>query len=151
MDAMPVEIRRAQPADVPAVLALLGQSGLPVDDLREGLPALFFVGETAGKIVAVGGIEHLGESGLLRSLAVAGSVRGSGLGRHLVESCEGAARTAGLDTLYLLTTSADAFFTHLGYETVARERVPAAVAAHAQFRSLCPASAKCLRKNLATE
>jgi amino-acid N-acetyltransferase len=145
------EIRPARPADLPAVLALLGQSGLPVDDLREGLPALFFIAEDGGTIVAGGGIERLGEYGLLRSLAVAGSLRGSGLGRHLVECCEAAARTAGLDTLYLLTTSADAFFAHLGYEVVARDRVPASVTAHAQFRSLCPASAKCLRKNLAVE
>jgi amino-acid N-acetyltransferase len=143
------DIRPALPADLSAVLALLAESGLPVADLTGGLPGAFFVAEDGGQLLGVAGVERLGEDGLLRSLAVAETIRGSGLGRRLVESCEVGAKAAGLANLYLLTTSADAFFVCLGYRLVPREDVPPAVAGHAQFRSLCPASAKCLHKRLA--
>ncbi|MDK9724360.1 MAG: hypothetical protein OEL88_05680 [Sterolibacteriaceae bacterium MAG5] len=45
------------------------------------------------------------------------------------------------------TTAADCF-RRLGYTDAARESVPAASAAHPQFRGLCPANAQCLAKEL---
>ena len=59
------------------------------------------------------------------------------------------ARRRGAATAYLLTTTAAEYFRRRGYTDVPREAVPAIVAGHAQFRSLCPASAKCLEKRLA--
>jgi amino-acid N-acetyltransferase len=61
---------------------------------------------------------------------------------------EAAARQAGVGALYLLTTTAADYFRLRGYSDVARAAVPPAVAGHAQFRSLCPASATCLRKEM---
>ena len=43
----------------------------------------------------------------------------------------------------------DAKTTLRGYVEVARADVPPSVAGHAQFRSLCPASARCLARPLA--
>ena len=99
-------------------------------------------------MVGVVGIEPLGDIALLRSLAVLPQWRGRAIAAHLVERCEAQARAQGIEALYLLTTSAADYFLRRAYVLVEREVVPAAIAGHAQFRSLCPASAKCLRKTL---
>jgi N-acetylglutamate synthase-like GNAT family acetyltransferase len=54
----------------------------------------------------------------------------------------------GLRTLYLLTTTAEAFFADLGYVPVERTEVPAAVADTRQLRELCPGSARVMGKQL---
>ena len=148
MNAPKIEIRPAQPADLSAVVALLEACNLPSSDLGNAILATFFVAESAGQLVGVVGFEPSGQYGLLRSLAVAPKARGKQLGERLVARCEGAAETAGVKRLYLLTTTADAYLRRLNYEDVPRENVPPAIAAHPQFRGLCPASAKCLAKSL---
>ena len=55
----------------------------------------------------------------------------------------------GVETLYLLTTTAAQFFARRGYEAVPRSEAPAAIAATAQFSELCPASSTFMRKVLA--
>jgi amino-acid N-acetyltransferase len=43
--------------------------------------------------------------------------------------------------IYLLTTTAAEFFTHLGYRQVDRALAPAAIASTKEFSSLCPSTA----------
>ena len=90
-----------------------------------------------------------GDAGLPRSLAVEPAWRGSGIGERLVADNERRAHAAGVRALYLLTTTAQAYLQRLGYEDIQRDVVPTTIAAHPQFRGLCPASAKCMRKMLA--
>ncbi len=143
------ELRRAQGVDLPAIVALLESCGLPTGDLNEAWLAPFYVAETGTTLVGVAGLEVFGTCALLRSLAVAPERRGSGLAARLVDRCEAEARRLGAETTYLLTTTAADYFRKRGYADVPRDTVPAAIAGHAQFRSLCPASAKCLAKRLA--
>jgi N-acetylglutamate synthase-like GNAT family acetyltransferase len=141
--------RAAQLADLPAIVGLLNEAGLPTGDLADGLPGRFLVVEDGpGTLIGVIGLESNGRTGLLRSLAVAPAWRGQAIAARLVERCEMDARAAGVDELYLLTTSAADYFLRRAYALVERGAVPAAIAQHAQFRSLCPASACCLRKTL---
>ena len=143
---MKTEIRPAQAADLPAVISLLDECRLPSSDLMVANLATFFVAEADGRLMGVIGFEIAGADGLLRSLAVRPEWRGKMLGRHLVARCEAAAHLVGVETIYLLTTTAEAFFSGRDYEEVARDVVPAAIAGHVQFKSLCPASAVCMRK-----
>lgn len=137
------------PARLPGIAALLAAAGLPADDLAPTNLDRFEVAiDDQDRIVGVAGFEVLDDSALLRSVAVAPDWRGKGVGETLVARREYAAQAAGANTIYLLTTGARAFFQCLGYADVARESVPPAVAAHAQFRSLCPASANCMGKRL---
>jgi N-acetylglutamate synthase-like GNAT family acetyltransferase len=99
-------------------------------------------------LVGAGGFEAHGESGLLRSVVVADRLRGTGLGRALVESIEAAARQRGLRELVLLTETARDFFARLGYADIARESAPEAIRQSAEFKSLCPRSARCMSKRL---
>ena len=149
MSAAGCQFRKCCTEDLPDVIALLGGCGLPVDDLSSvSLEYFELAVDAQGRIVGVAGFDRADRDALLRSLAVTADWRGRGLGEQLVARREAAARDAGVDRLFLLTTSAADYFRRLGYGEVSRADVPEAIAAHAQFRSLCPASAKCLSKRL---
>ena len=146
-------MRRACGADLPAIVAPPDRCAPPAVALDSPLLAGFCVAEgridSGPQLVGVIGWERLGDGALLRSLAVAAEQRGAGLAARLVDWSEAAARAQGAATAYLLTTTAADYFLRRGYAEVARAEVPPAVAGHAQFRSLCPASARCLARPLA--
>jgi amino-acid N-acetyltransferase len=50
----------------------------------------------------------------------------------------------------LLTETAEGFFRAIGYEIIDRSHVPEKINQSAEFRLLCPASAVCMRKSLAS-
>ena len=93
----PVTLRPAQPADWPAIAALLESHGLPLAGAREHL-ATFLVAVHDARVVGVAGAEVHGDSALLRSVAVDDALRGRGIGRHLVERLlqEAARRDIGI-------------------------------------------------------
>jgi N-acetylglutamate synthase-like GNAT family acetyltransferase len=145
--AQPPAIRPASAEDLPGIRRLLEDNRLPTEDLAHSLPVLF-VARDGPMIVGAGGFEVHGESGLLRSVVVADRIRGTGLGRALVEAVEAAARQRGLRELMLLTETARDFFARLGYADIARESAPEEIRKSAEFKSLCPQSARCMSKRL---
>ena len=56
------------------------------------------------------------------------------------------ARCRAAKRFYLLTTTAEAFFARRGFERIARQAVPAAIASTKEFNSLCPSSAICMTR-----
>ena len=141
-------IRRGSPADSTAIELLLQNAGLPTADIRS-IPALrSWVIDGGGSLRGVVCLEPFTHEGLLRSLAVAPEARGHGLGRSLVAQLERDARSEGIQTLVLLTQTAEKFFAMLGFQVVNRDAIGNAVKESAQFRSLCPASATCMAKVL---
>ena len=74
-------------------------------------------------VVGVAGIERYDDAGLLRSVAVDESLRGSGVGGMLVENRLQWAEENGITKLYLLTDTAAQWFprygfvSHVGYIT----------------------------------
>jgi amino-acid N-acetyltransferase len=156
-----VELRPAEPRDREYVERLLDANDLPTADLATAYSSLFVcesaAGETPGgkaEYVGVGGleIEHGDEgepdTGLLRSVAVEESARGAGYGTAICERLLDRARSRDLDSVFLLTTTAEDFFAGLGFECVEREDVPDAIRASDEFTDLCPDSAVCMRKRL---
>ncbi|MBT2339091.1 MULTISPECIES: arsenic resistance N-acetyltransferase ArsN2 [Pseudomonas] len=122
-------------------------AGLPVDDLsHSGRRFLRF--SQAGNLVAFVGIEGEGADRLLRSLVVLEDQRGRGTGAAVLAALESLAKSEGVERLHLLTDSAARFFTAQGYQERDRSLAPASISATAQFRSLCPASATYLSKDL---
>ncbi len=134
--------------DREAVIALVAGSGLHVEDLTEEMLRDFIVARKAGELAGVVGLEVHGPDALVRSLAVSEACRGRGLGSKLAASAEKAARSRGVSTLYLLTMTAEGFFTGRGYEIWDRSRAPEPIRATAEFSRLCPDSAVCMRKSL---
>jgi len=142
-------IRAPRTNDFPALKALLLNSDLPADDINESQLAHFIILGQSGRIGGSVGIEPFGEDALLRSLAIDPMMRGEGFGGRLLESIEMYARDIGVRRLYLLTTSAAAFFEHHGYQRIDRASAPVAIQNTSQFAHLCPASSICLSKSLA--
>ncbi len=144
--------RQADARDLPELVALLAECALPFGDLTETHLREFLVcrdgGRDSGRLVATAGLELCDDAVLLRSLAVAATHRGRGLATRLVDTLERRARAKRLRVMFLLTTTAPGFFAARGFRPVERQLVPAAIAATTEFRSLCPASALCMRKRL---
>ena len=139
----------ADPSDLTKVIDLLGACDLPYQDLTTSHLALFHVVRQGQALVGVVGMERFGNSGLLRSLAVAPAYRKQKLGGKLVAALESSARDSAVRNLYLLTLTAQEFFAKRGYQITDRLNVPAAMLTSAEFASLCPASALCMSKRLA--
>jgi amino-acid N-acetyltransferase len=144
-----MQIRIADEADLCEIQSLLRANDLPVEDIPKTLIKGFLVAEGAsGSVIGIGGLEQLGSSVLLRSLAVAPDARGIGIARALVARLEDNARSCGRQDVWLLTTTAERFFERVGYERVSREDVPGEVRLCRQFAALCPSTASCMRKRL---
>lgn len=149
-DAMKTEatiIRGARPDDLETLGTFLEKLGLPTAGVRDHL-GQFLVLEQQGDIVGTVGLEMYGDRALLRSLGVARSQQGCGLGRTLCEAILARARSCGIREIVLLTETAARFFTRWGFEVVSRDEVDAAVRQSAEFGSACPASATCMRLRL---
>lgn len=143
-----VEIVQAQVEDLAAVVELLRSVALPTDDVALHIEA-FVLARDGGQLVGTAGIEVHGDAVLLRSLAVAPTHRGRGIAEALMSECESMARLEGARHTYLMTTTAADYFAVRGYTVVTREVAGAAIGEAMQFRSLCPASATCMRRAMA--
>lgn len=130
------------------VKRLLAEAGLPTSDITARHLAHFFGFGSDNDLTGVVGLEMFGESALLRSLAVAAVYRGAGLGSRLVAHAERHARDQGVRSLYLLTTTAEAFFQRRGYSRIPREKAPTAIQGTAEFSGICPASSTFMVKHL---
>ena len=133
-------IRKARSADLPAIEALLTSSALPTAGVKESLGG-FLVAESDKQIVGVVGMERCGGYGLLRSTAVAPEWRGKQVARRLVEQIIARAEAQGVQSLYLLTTTAERYFPSFGFTVTTREKVPEPVRKTGEFQESCPASA----------
>ncbi|HEV8122689.1 MAG TPA: arsenic resistance N-acetyltransferase ArsN2 [Gemmatimonadales bacterium] len=141
-------IRGATARDRAALLSLLREAGLPTEGVPESLEG-FVVAETPdGAIVGGAAIEGYGDKGLLRSLVVAPSCRGIGLGQTLTEHVITGAGDRGITDLYLLTTTAERFFPRFGFRPITRAVVPPAVQGSAEFQGACPSTAAIMHRAL---
>jgi amino-acid N-acetyltransferase len=142
-----MRIDRATPADTPAVEALLAAADLPLEGAGEALQ-LGVVGRDERRVVAAAAIERYGEVGLLRSVVVDGALRGTGLGRQIVDAAEALASAEGIHELYLLTETAIDWFPRLGYQRVDRQAAAARVGASIEFTTVCKDTGVPMRKRL---
>lgn len=130
--------------DVAALVELLEAADLPTAGLADNFPASYVVAWQGETLVGAAGLEVYENVGLLRSVVVAASQQGTGLGRALVSDRLAAAATANLERVYLLTTTAATYFRRLGFQDAPRPTSPAALLVSPEFAGVCPASATCL-------
>jgi len=141
MDSTPI-VRAATAADLPAVRRLLALLELPLDGLPDFYPVGFAVAVgPAGEVVGVAGIEVHGDQGLLRSVAVSPEAQGRGIGGELARNRLAWAAEASLAGVHLLTTTASPYFARLGFVTVDRANLPAAIRNSVEFTQACPKTA----------
>ena len=141
------EIRPAAARDLEDIERLLSEDSLPIDGVAESLHG-FLVAVNGEDVVGAVGIESCGEYGLLRSAVVDANARNRGIGRQLVERAIDSAREHKLKGLYLLTTTAEAYFPLFGFEVTSREDAPDVIRQTSEFTTACPASATLMKLDL---
>ena len=99
------------------------------------------MGRAGQAVVGSAALELYGAAALLRSVAVALSFRGQGLGQQLTQAALKLARQRDITHIYLLTETASEFFSNFGFRPIDRSQVPFSVQNSMEFTSLCPASA----------
>ncbi len=140
----PTERIRLCEADERAdVLALLASCGLPADGLADHWETTWVALDSESRPGVTGSValEFHGKAALLRSLATRADARGQGLGNALFEFALARAAERGVESVALLTTTAEPFFARRGFEKVSRDALPKSLQASAEFRGACPASA----------
>ena len=135
-----------QPQLVQQLSTLLTSCELPIADL--GDVPIFLVEVLDGKLLGAVGLEIYQQCALLRSLAVDEASRGAGLGTALVQAAESHAAEAGVEEVFLLTTTAPRFFERLGYVAISRAEAPEVIRTTREFSALCPDTAALMAKRL---
>jgi N-acetylglutamate synthase-like GNAT family acetyltransferase len=120
--------------------AELGAAALPLEDLGVS-NGHFFRFERNGVLAGFGGFEPYGGDALLRSVVVTPQMRGTGAGREIAEALTDEMRAAGIGNAYLLTTTAEDFFKHLGFAEIPRAEAPAAILETPQATTICRSAA----------
>ena len=149
------EFRPAQDSDASVIARLLTDNGLPGNDFFEHLEH-FFVAQANSGVMAVGGLElipQLSEDasetlGLIRSFAVDIVFRHQGVAEELLRQTLKYAEGLGISDLYLLTETADQFFSTRGFVALDRDLAPEPVRRTRQFSELCPGSAILMHRGM---
>lgn len=141
------QFRSARQEDIPTIRELLEESDLPSDGLKEIL-AHSLVAEADGQLVGAIALDPRGRSGLLRFLVVESSHQGQRLGTALSARLINAARLLGVEKLYLLTTTAEAFFAPAGYKVADLRTIPPEIRKTEQFGNMSPLNATCMVRDI---
>ncbi len=141
-------IEFASPLDEPWIRQLLKSCGLPQEDLHRDHFKHFVVYKERGLILGVVGLEIFERIALLRSLAVNERHRNRGIASQMVAKIEEYGRSLQIEKLFLLTTSAEEFFSKKGYKKIDRKFVPQEIQKTREFQDLCPNNSVCLTKDL---
>lgn len=143
----PFLIRSAREGDFLQIVAILQEVGLMTDGLTPGMPD-FYVADIGGTIVGCAALESDGSTGLLRSVGVLSTAQGAGIGRRLVEAVHERVMDLGLESVYLLTTTADEYFSRFGYESWEEENLPSVVTGSAEYVTCSASGATTMRKEI---
>ena len=132
------------------IRTVLSAGELPIEDVDQHV-ANFILAKWNGTTIGTVAVEYAGGAALLRSLCVVPRHRGQSVGARLLAAAEAKAASRAVRVLYLLTTSSPAFFERHGFSLASREEAPPGIQRTAQFRTLCPSTAICMRKSLAVD
>jgi N-acetylglutamate synthase-like GNAT family acetyltransferase len=133
-----------QADDLPGIRQLLTTSNLPLAGIEMQFPDAYVVCRRGEAVVGMAGLERYASAGLLRSVAVLPSHRGTGMARELVENRLRYAIDLGLREVFLLTITAPTYFMRFGFIQAERSAAPAPLLESPEFAGICPSSAACL-------
>ena len=137
---MEITIRKAAENEYRAIIHLLASNALPTGDIYEKNITLF-VGLIDNEIVATIGIEQYDKVALLRSLCVKEGFKNQKLGTKMLSYLLSFCASENIETLYLLTTTAERYFVRYGFKKISRDETPKSIQNTREFQDICPASA----------
>jgi N-acetylglutamate synthase-like GNAT family acetyltransferase len=114
---------RAQPGDLFELRLFLTTAELTLSGIDDPRLPLWIVVDADGRIEATTGFELAGSHALIRSVAVAPSLRGNGLGTELARFALERAREAGAETAWLFSRRSGGFWQKLGFESADRDEL----------------------------
>ena len=125
-----IKVRAARTADVSAIADLCGpliQSrvllGKERVELYESIQEFLVAEDSSGKVIACGALHVMWEDlGEVRTLAVAKSHQGTGIGKSILLSLFDRAKSLGLKRIFCLTFEVE-FFSKLGFEPISETPV----------------------------
>lgn len=142
-----ITYRKAEKTDLEAVCQFLQNFQLPVAGVDEQFENFFLLFDSS-VLIGCAGLEFYGNYGLIRSVAIETSYQGKKYGNLIVNILETYAKDKNINELYLLTETAENFFTKLGYEKVERILVPPEIQNSLEYSSACKESAIVMKKDL---
>jgi amino-acid N-acetyltransferase len=143
------QLRAASEQDRPAVASLLSTAKLAaLDSASQFGPQYVVAVDASGILAGVAGLELYGSDALLRSVAVAPSLRAQGLGQRLTQDRMTWAAEQGIRRAYLLTTDARGYWERYGFEVISRGDAPPGVQGSTQWAGGCSETAVAMRKAL---
>jgi amino-acid N-acetyltransferase len=147
---MPQQIKNLRIREVSCseIIELLENCELPTSDLNPNT-SVFMGAFYDEDLVGCIGLEKIGDSGLLRSLAVDQNYRGEGIGFELTKAVLTESIKKSYSEVYLLTTDAEKFFIKAGFYKIVKENSPKAVKETKQYSEICSDSAVVMKINLA--
>jgi L-amino acid N-acyltransferase YncA len=127
-----------EPADHPKIAALMRACGLPALPVGHEARARALVKGADGSLRGYAACEGLGDAAVLRCIAVAPDVRGSGIGIHLMDSILRQLIAAGVQSVALVAIGGQEFFGRFGFIKVAVADLTPALRATGQFKGADP-------------
>jgi amino-acid N-acetyltransferase len=121
-----------------AAIDLLKKNNLPTEDIHPGTQ--LFVIEESDSVIGTVAVEYDFNVALLRSLSVSDAKRNSGIGELLVGFIENYVQKQGVHSIYVLTTTAEKFFSKKGYEKIDRNNIPDFIKNTKEYSHLCSSS-----------
>ncbi len=134
-----IDYRYCQLEDLKSVYELLNENNLPMADLDLGKVRIT-VATINHNIVGCIGIEEYSSDGLIRSFAVVKRHRGTGIGDKLFQNLLDYCFQTEINTLHLLTDTAEEYFGRKGFTLVHRGQAPDSIKGTSEFTELCPAT-----------
>ncbi len=129
------------------VRSLLEKAKLPTDILESAQGELWLVRD--GEATAAGGFEFYGEDALLRSVVVDPAHRGTGIGGRMVTRLLAIAAERNVRRVWLLTETAEKFFSERGFTKVERSAISSKeLLASPEFAHVCSVTAVCMVRDL---
>lgn len=134
------------PSEKPDILTLLESQNLPVSDVSDQI--LFYKWMDENIVSGYAGTEVFGKTALLRSVVILPEKQKAGTGREMITDLLDHLKKSGISEVYLLTATAEGFFSKLGFSIINRSNAPEDIQATSEFKSVCPSSAIFMIKEL---
>jgi len=144
-----ITITNASSDDLREILDLLAQVQLPHDGVAENVGAFLVAKNELARVVATIGLERHGNTGLLRSAAVAPEYQCCGIGSRLTADLLEHATNNGVERVVLLTSTAREFFAgRFGFSETPRTVFDKELAASSEWNLPRCSSAVCMSLDL---
>lgn len=139
-----MDIKILENNDLTAIFRLLNHYNLITQDID--FNNQYFLGlKQQQNCIAIGALEFYRPYALIRSVAVSEKEKHKGYAKQICKALFQHALSENIIELYLLTETAEEFFSRQGFEIIDRNTAPQIIKSTSQFSTLCPDDARVMK------